>query len=86
MLREAEPETKSPKDAALQALIDSTLTEFLVPKDPANSRYGVLLLKELCESQDDLNVVCKGIVCLQFSIIKLFINNVIELFRALWLE
>ena len=59
-MREAEPEPKSTVDAALQPLLNNSLADFLVSKDPANSRYGVLLLKELCDPTDDLNVVSIG--------------------------
>ena len=57
LLREAEPETQSATETALQPIIDDSMVDFQVPRDPVNSRYGVLLLKELCKPQPGLSVV-----------------------------
>lgn len=56
LLREAEPEPVSAIDAAMQPIMDLCST-FEVAKDPVNSRYGILLLKELCKPQPGLTVV-----------------------------
>ena len=67
LLREAEPETQSATETALQPIIDDSMVDFQVPRDPVNSRYGVLLLKELCKPQPGLSVVSSIILAPLFN-------------------
>lgn len=61
LLREAEPEPTNTIEKALQPIMESG-SSFDAVKDPLNSRYGVLLLKELCKPQAGLTVVCSKLV------------------------
>ncbi|KAF6029856.1 UNC79 [Bugula neritina] len=55
LLREAEPARKSSTiDTALQPIMDHTMERFMVVMDSLNSRYGILLIKELCEPKGNL--------------------------------
>ena len=54
LLREAEPEPQT--ETIIQPIIDKDIS-FDAPRDPANSRYGILLLRELCKPRYDLCVV-----------------------------
>lgn len=58
LLREAEPDMHTAAESALQPIMDDSMVDFQVLRDPVNSRYGVLLLKELCKPQPGLCVVC----------------------------
>jgi len=58
LLREAEPARKSSTiDTALQPIMDHTMERFMVVMDSLNSRYGILLIKELCEPKGNLVTV-----------------------------
>ncbi|XP_067931841.1 protein unc-79 homolog [Watersipora subatra] len=59
LLREAEPEPMPDADSSINSSSNS-LGDFLVPKVPAYSRYGILLLKELCHPVGDVNVRALG--------------------------
>ena len=56
LLREAEEVTRPVGDAVLQTLLESEPSSHH-ERDPVNSRYGIMLLKELCRPQPALSVV-----------------------------
>lgn len=56
LLREAEPSNESMVESALQPIMDHSC-DFQAVRDPIHSRYGILLLKELCKPRRGLSVV-----------------------------
>lgn len=49
LLREAEQPDPNPIEPAMQPIVDNSNRDFMPPRVRNNSRYGILLLKELCQ-------------------------------------